>query len=283
MCHSPNGDGTFGAGSRKIDPNNLKRTTLDGLAKYIEDTMPKGDVGSCKDSCAEDIAAYLKTFVSSGSNDGLCSDSDYVCVDFESGNPENMDLGSTATVVNGNAKNGNGSLRFVTNNRGDGSAAWYGGFMKTNFSVPGTHWGRMYYKIDKFDNPASYTHVTFMAATAPQTDVRLVDIVRGPQGTHQYLYNFPDDQGGKASSYNWTVDNQWVCVEWHVDKASQTYEFYRDGTKVNEISGNVANDHGGIPDNYSKLFFGGQVYQNGPNISGWIDDIVVGPERNPCP
>ena len=267
-----------------VDMNNLQETTLDNLTSYIEAEMPWNNAGACTDSCAADTAAYMATFVSNGGNgDGLCSDSDYVCLDFESGNPSDMVFGSSVSVVSGNAKNGDGSLRFRTNNLGNGSADWYGGFLKTNFSVPGSHWGRMYYRIDQIANPAQYTHITFMAASGPSTDVRLVDTVRGPDGTHQYLYNFPDDQGGMASSYNWSFDNSWVCVEWHVDNASQMFEFYREGVKVDEISGNVANDHGGIPANYSAVHFGGQVYQNGPEITGWIDDIVVGPNRNPCP
>ncbi len=250
-------------------------------------TPPGGS--SSSESSSSSVASSVSSAMSSSSSSsvasaGLCDgDNNYVCLDFESGNPENMIFGSSAQVVSGNAKNGNGSLRFFTNNKNDGNATWYSGFIQTNFSVPGTHWGRMYYRIDSIASPAQYTHITFMAAAAPSTDVRLVDTVRGPSGTHQYLYNFPDDQGGKASSYNWSFDNKWVCVEWHVDSAKQTYEFYREGSMVSEISGNVANDHGGIPANYGKLMFGAQVYQNGPDVSGWLDDIIVGPNRSPCP
>lgn len=206
----------------------------------------------------------------------------YVCLDFEKSNPAGITFGSTAKIVTDVAKNGKGSLHFYTNNKSDGKASYYSGFIKTTERVPGTHWGRMYYRIDKILTPAQYTHITFMAANQPTTDVRLVDTVRGPTGTHQYLYNFPDDVGGKSSPYSWSFDNKWVCVEWHVDNATQMYEFYREGVKVSSISGSVAGDHGGIPVNYSWLGFGGQVYQNGPEITGWIDDIVVGPKRSPC-
>ncbi len=256
------------------------------MASYIDVNMPEGLGGgptACVGTCAEDIAAYLMTFVSGGQSSELCSDSDYLCLDFESGNPEGIEFGNFANISVDDAVSGSNSLYFFTNNKNDGNAAWYGGFISTTFGVPGSHWGRMSYRINDLANPADYTHLTFMAAEAPSTDVRLVDTVRGPEGTHQYLYNFPDDQGGNASGYDWSLTNDWVCVEWHVDFASQTYEFYREGVKVDAISKNVANDHGGIPENYNKLYFGGQVYQSGPDISGYIDDIVVGPTRNPCP
>lgn len=68
VCHSPNGDGTFGAGNMLIDPNALQKTTLANLAAYIDANMPTafGGPTSCQGSCAEDIAAYLETFVSGG-------------------------------------------------------------------------------------------------------------------------------------------------------------------------------------------------------------------------
>ena len=206
----------------------------------------------------------------------------YVCLDFEKSNPAGITFGSTAKIVTDVAKNGKGSLHFYTNNKNDGKASYYSGFIKTTDSVPGTHWGRMYYRFDTILSPASITHISLMAANQPTTDVRLVDIVRNSNGMHQYLYNFPDDNGGKPSAYNWSFDKSWVCVEWHVDSTTQIYEFYRAGVRVDSISGSVAGDHGGIPANYAWLGFGGQVYQNGPEISGWIDDIVVCPKRSPC-
>lgn len=212
-----------------------------------------------------------------------CSNpNDYLCLDFESTKFQNIALGSNVIVDDKISKSGNRSIHFKTNNNNDGSAQWYGGFVKTLHPVPGTHWGRLYYKIEDIANPADYTHITFAAASTPVTDVRLVDTVRGPQGTHQYLYNFPDDKGGMASSYDWQFDDQWVCVEWYVDFSKQTYQFYREGELVSQISGNVANDHGGIPEQFKTFYFGGQVYQKGPEVTGWLDDIVLSKDRRGC-
>lgn len=234
-------------------------------------------------SSSSEPSSSLASSSASSTASGLCSDSDYLCLDFESGNPEGIAFGNFARIESTSAVSGSNALYFFTNNKNDGNASWYGGFISTTSSVPATHWGRMSYRIETFANPDTYSHLTLMAAQMPSTDVRLVDIVRGPDGTHQYLYNFPDDTGGKISTYDWSIDDNWVCVEWHVDSASQTFEFYREGVRVDAISGSVAGDHGGIPSEYGKLYFGGQVYQQTPDIAGWIDDIVVGPQRKPCP
>ena len=64
-CHANMGNGIFGAGDAKIDMNNLQHTTLHGLVNYIEVNMPDlpFSPAECAGSCAEDIAAYLATFV----------------------------------------------------------------------------------------------------------------------------------------------------------------------------------------------------------------------------
>jgi len=59
FCHAVNPDGTAGASVSKIDPKNLRYTTVSGLAKYIEDNMPKGNATACVGQCAADTAAYF--------------------------------------------------------------------------------------------------------------------------------------------------------------------------------------------------------------------------------
>lgn len=59
FCHAVNPDGTAGASLSKIDPKNLRFTTVSGLAKYIEDAMPKSSAEVCVGQCAADTAAYF--------------------------------------------------------------------------------------------------------------------------------------------------------------------------------------------------------------------------------
>ena len=59
FCHAVNPDGTAGTSVSKIDPKNLRYTTVSGLAKYIEDNMPKGNATACVGQCAAGTAAYF--------------------------------------------------------------------------------------------------------------------------------------------------------------------------------------------------------------------------------
>ncbi len=213
----------------------------------------------------------------------LCADANLLlCLDFEDlspgQTPQGTQIGANITVVNDTANSGTKSLRFTTNNSG---FPYQSSYIRVN-NIPGSHWGRIFYRVETVSNPAEYTHISFVAAITPDYEVRLVDTVRGPDATHQYLYNFSDDVGGKGSSYNWRFDDSWVCAEWMVDNTSQEYQFYRNGQLVEEISGSVAGDHTGIPQTYQWLGFGAQVYQNGPEITGWIDDVALSDSRIGC-
>ncbi|HEY7772413.1 MAG TPA: cytochrome c [Marinagarivorans sp.] len=53
-CHGPDGNG-----SNPIELLIPARTTQDGLAQYITDSMPKNSAGNCVDDCARDTAAYI--------------------------------------------------------------------------------------------------------------------------------------------------------------------------------------------------------------------------------
>lgn len=63
FCHAVNPDGTAGSSLSKIDPRNLRFTTALGMAKYIEENMPKGNVGVCTGQCAADTAAYFQSLM----------------------------------------------------------------------------------------------------------------------------------------------------------------------------------------------------------------------------
>ena len=64
---------------------------------------------------------------------------------------------------------------------------------------------------------------------------RVVDIVEATNGTHQWLYNNPDDKGSKGRPYDWTFDAAWHCAEWYVDVSTKSYRFFSDGTEVNRL------------------------------------------------
>ena len=101
------------------------------------------------------------------------------------------------------------------------------GFMKYTKPLPAKHYGRIFYNLETSDPAGSgYMHASFVTADTAQ-QVRVVDTVRcstgGCSGKQQFLYNWADDQGGKASPYDYTPNvGVWSCAEWHVDAATQT-------------------------------------------------------------
>ena len=56
-CH-----GTQGTGSVSIDPSKSAYGDNQTLAQFINDNMPKGNTSACTGQCAEDIAAYIRTW-----------------------------------------------------------------------------------------------------------------------------------------------------------------------------------------------------------------------------
>ena len=106
------------------------------------------------------------------------------------------------------------------------------------------HWGRIFYKV-RTPVPDPFVHSTLVAfqgtgPTVGAAEFRVVDTVKmaAPTSTHQFLWNV-QIQGGsewaKGSSYNWSFDGNWHCAEWHIDAATQTYQYFFDGTEITMI------------------------------------------------
>ncbi|XXY50082.1 hypothetical protein WME91_02885 [Sorangium sp. So ce269] len=163
------------------------------------------------------------------------------------------------------------------------------------------HWGRIRYRVE-LPVPDAFVHSTLVAlqgvgpTTGPQ-EVRVVDTVKEDKdgwdndgnGSHiQYLYNV-QPQGaefGKGSDYSWYYEDEWHCVEWHIDGPTQSYDFYLDGVLLDQISiANGAGNYTGseIPDTFSEVRVGWNNYQSAPpGFTAWIDDVALDDERIGC-
>ncbi|WP_433934188.1 hypothetical protein AB3662_06775 [Sorangium cellulosum] len=163
------------------------------------------------------------------------------------------------------------------------------------------HWGRIRYRVQQ-PVPDAFVHSTLVAlygkgpTTGPQ-EVRVVDTVKEDKdgfgndgnGSHiQYLYNVQPAgaEFGKGSKYDWYYEDQWHCVEWHIDGPTQRYDFYLDGELLDQIS--IANGPGNysgsqIPDAFSEVRVGWNNYQSAPpGFTAWIDDVALDDERIGC-
>ena len=166
--------------------------------------------------------------------EGTCAGTDYlICLDFEdvaagqrpAGYGVDGSASNVQVVSGGEARSGSNSLRVSSNGAGN-----YGYLTRPSF--PGTHWGRLYYKLGSVPNTGGYLHGTFVAAYGGGGEFRFVDTVQDPQGRHQYIYNVEPGDLSLQGDYGYVFNNDWVCVEWQMDAAQQRWHFFRDGTEL---------------------------------------------------
>jgi hypothetical protein len=131
--------------------------------------------------------------------------------------------------------------------------------------------------------------------TVGAAEFRVVDTVKmaAPTSTHQFLWNVQPQNSGewaKQGPYDWTFDGGWHCAEWHIDGATQSYQFFFDGTEVQQMRiMNGAGNYGSgsnrtdLPQVFSELRIGWNNYQAAsPGFVAWIDEIAIHSARIGC-
>jgi len=146
------------------------------------------------------------------------------------------------------------------------------------------HWGRVFYKVKSpaAKNPSNVLHVTFVSLMGT-TENRVVDIVEQQNSNvHQWLFNNPNDQGGKASAYNWTFDGDWHCAEWFVDVGAKSYRFFSDAKEVTELAFTGVDNQ---MSDYKSIIVGATHYQSDtlsePFVM-WFDDLAIDDAQIGC-
>jgi hypothetical protein len=86
---------------------------------------------------------------------------------------------------------------------------------------------------------------------------------------------------------------RWACVEWHLDVASDSLEFWLDGKRVTRVAGRAdagacgGNDLAGewrAPPKFDSLYIGLERYADSANDQDlWIDDVELSTRRVGCP
>jgi len=231
--------------------------------------------------------------VGTGGATSACAGKTYkLCEDFETGAAGAIPTGWTG--LNGYGADSMRGVGLATDQFHSGAMA-----LKSSSMVPGQqraqrslsalgatatkHWGRIFYKVvSPSPRPASgaVIHVT-LAALMGTTENRIVDTVEQSNGTHQWLFNIPDDSCCTGSSYNWSFDNAWHCAEWFVDVSAQSYRFFTDGTEVTQIG--FTGRSGARMSNYSALAVGAIFYQAPPSpFTIWFDDLAIDDSQIGC-
>ena len=169
-------------------------------------------------------------------------------------------------------------------------------------ALGGEHWGRLYFKV-KLPAPSpvipegktsGIIHSTLVdgTATSPlfndKIDLRLLNTVLRSDGTFSYLFNVQPPKGrkefGASTKPRYHYTDEWTLAEWHVDNATQSFQFFVNGEEIPELAvhkGAGQFEGAEIPAVFDTLSFGFTNYQpaSGDGFVTWIDDLVVGKER----
>jgi len=145
------------------------------------------------------------------------------------------------------------------------------------------HWGRIFYKVQTpaAKNASGVLHVTWVGLNGATTENRVVDIVEASNGTHQWLFNNPNDKGSLGSAYSWSFDTAWHCAEWFVDVTAKSYKFFTDGAEVPSIEFTGKADS--QMSDYTAVIVGATFYQM-PNAAFvmWFDDLAIDDTQIGC-
>jgi hypothetical protein len=144
------------------------------------------------------------------------------------------------------------------------------------------HWGRVFYKVQSpGPTPTSgVIHLTFTALEGA-TENRVVDTVVATNGSHQWLFNIPDDSCCASSSYDWKFDTSWHCAEWTIDVGASSFRFFSDGKEVTQLA--FTGKTGAHMSNYSAIALG-TIYYQAPSrpVVAWFDDLAIDDARIGC-
>ena len=145
------------------------------------------------------------------------------------------------------------------------------------------HWGRIFYKVQSpAPKPSSgaVIHLT-LAALEGTTENRIVDTVEQSDGTHQWIYNVPDDSCCTGSAYSWSFDTNWHCAEWYVDVTMKSYRFFTDTTEVTSLA--FTNNANAKMSSYTAIVLGAIFYQTPPTpFVIWFDDLAIDDAQIGC-
>lgn len=223
-----------------------------------------------------------------------CSPDYLLCEDFEAAAvgavPQGWSAHGKAAVAEDQASHGKRSLKISPADNGERR------IYHSTAMLGAAHWGRVSYRV-QLPTPEAFVHstlVTFFGKgpTVGDAEFRVVDTVKDAKtggfagGKHQFLYNV-QPQGtefGTGSNYDYTFEDKWHCAEWHVDAATQTYEFFYDGKQVISFSKGAGKFEGSeLPTTFAEVRLGWNNYQAAPpGFTAWLDDFAVDDQRVGC-
>jgi len=230
-----------------------------------------GEIGSTVPDCATSTTTSTTTTPSTTSNSDV-----YVDLEFEQ-QPVDFTFGQSVQVESE-------SLRFETSTANFGN-----GFLKSTYSVPGDHWGRIWMKLDANTLTANLGHWVAVAGGVGSKQIRMMDVNSNEAGKVVFQLGWDDDAFQKVTSWSnkYSLSTDWTCYEWHMDSNAQTFDFYVSGNAVTwdspqGIGSNVPTGRP-LPETLDWIGFGVESFGGAATtIGGSFDNILVSATRVGC-
>lgn len=220
----------------------------------------------------------------------LCEDFEAAAIDTGTWSVE-ASSSNTVELDTTEAARGNQSLRITANNGF--------GFVRVSniFPMPNNvYWARMFLRVARYSS-VDWAHWT-VAEAAGAGDGSLIRV------GGQYVTNLQRNRWGVGSDGGPTGDwtnhdqdpngmpeepplNQWTCLEWLHDGASDVTRFFVDAMEHPSLA-TTADDHGGsnapyVMPEFESVWFGWWQYQADPMaFDVFVDEIAVDDERIGC-
>jgi len=230
-----------------------------------------GEIGSTVPDCATSTTPSTTTTASTTSNSDV-----YVDLEFDQ-QPVDFTFGQSVQVESE-------SLRFETSTANFGN-----GFLKSTYSVPGDHWGRIWMKLDANTLTANLGHWVAVAGGVGSKQIRMMDVNSNEAGKVVFQLGWDDDAFQKVTSWSnkYSLSTDWTCYEWHMDSNAQTFDFYVSGNPVTwdspqNIGSNVPSGRP-LPQTLDWIGFGVESFGGAATtIGGSFDNILVSATRVGC-
>jgi hypothetical protein len=262
-----------------------------GVSGLAGSSVAGGSGGSSTDGDSGGGAAGVGADAGAGMGTGCAGKPYKLCEDFESGGAVGAIPSGWTTLKGFSAQRGGVGLS--NDQAHSGTMALKSEGMNTgmdrvqkSLAALGTtatkHWGRVFYKVQSpGPKPNSgVIHLT-LAALQGTTENRIVDTVVSTNGTHQWLFNIPDDSCCSSSSYNWMFDDAWHCAEWTIDVGTESFRFFSDGKEVTQLA--FTGKTKSRMSDYTSIGLGTIFYQTPPKpIVVWFDDLAIDDNQIGC-
>jgi hypothetical protein len=165
-------------------------------------------------------------------------------------------------------------------------------FAGTTKATNNAHWGRYFIWFDAGATaPAGHYVFGTMDGTSTVAAANQFHFVGGTRGTVQTqirttsdLYTGGGTTPAAADPKVPTAADSWQCWEWQI-QPDDSFQFYINGAPVTEMALAAGKDARGttypLPTTRT-LQLGWEYFGGGPAVSGWIDEVAIGPDRIGC-